>query len=222
VTGTVPIEEGEKRGTLWLWGALCFALAGLSTIDGVLFLFLTEGPGSPDILTTLASPNGQQQLLLAIAGLAAGPIFGAIGFAILFSFLRRLNFPSAIISLSLATISAGLFVVVAAFHYSLVSLAKEGFTADNGLRLYSVAAHYFGDVGGWAGIAGLALSTLLVSLILARLAGWKLVGYFGVAIAVLAVFFFLMDASYLFLIPFSVWLLVVSIAFFMNRKTVHT
>ena len=215
------MHERESGDLLWLSGAISFALAGLGIAVGVFSLFLAEGPGSPDILTTLTSYTGQQQIFFTVAGLTVGAVLSVIGLAIFFSFLRHINYVSMLISLSLTIVASASFVAIAAFHYSLVIVAREGFTADTGLRLYSVAAHYFADVAGWTGIACFAFSTLLIGLILRRRTGWKFIGYSGITIAIIALLLFLLDSSYLFLIPFSLWLLCVAIAFVINRKAIH-
>lgn len=212
-------EQISKEIYLWVAGAVSFALSSIGILIGLLFLFLSEGPGSPDIITSLTTQDGRQKMLWMVAGITVGPVFCIIGFAILFTFLRKVNFVSMLVSFALSILSGTLFVIIAAFHYSLIMLAKEGFTSDNGLRMYSVATHYFADVSGWTAIACFAFATLIVSLNLRKFVGWKIISYFGITIAIIAVVLFLLDSSYLFLIPFSLWLLSVAITFVINRKS---
>jgi hypothetical protein len=213
------IIKSSKEHMLWLSGSISFLLAGLGLAAAMIFVILSEGPNA-DPMNTLASPEGRQVWNLGSIWTLVGGIACVIGFAILFSWLRRIQPTLMTVVLSVAILSGAQAVAMAAFNFSLVLVAKQGYPPEN-LELYTFAAHGFRDVAGWVLIGGFAFCALLVSLVLRRLEGWKLIGYAGIVIALIGLVIFPAEFSYLFIFLFSSWLVSVALAFFGNRKTIH-
>lgn len=210
--------HNSKEHAFWLSGSISFLLAGLGLAVAMIFVILSEGPNA-DPLITLASPEGRQMWNFGIAGTLIGGISCVIGFAILFSWLRQINYALMTVVLCLATVSGAQAVAMAAFNFSLVLVAKQGYAPED-LQLYTFAAHGFRDVAGWVLIGGFAFCALLVSLVLRRLEGWKLISYSGIIIALVGLCIFPAEFAYLFIFLFSLWLVGVAVAFIGNRKTI--
>ncbi len=212
------ITDNSKAPALWLPGSISFALAGLGLAAAMIFVILSEGPNA-DPMNTLASPEGRQVWNLGTIWTLIGAISCVIGFAILSSWLRLVNPTLMTVVLSVATLSGAQAVAMAAFNFSLVLVAKQGYAPEN-LELYTFAAHGFRDVAGWVLIGGFAFCVLLVGLVLRRLEGWKLIGYSGITIALVGLCIFPAEFAYLFIFLLSLWLVSVAVAFIANRKMI--
>src|ERR1700730_1380555 len=56
----LSLKAPDTFTSLWAVGATCFAFSGVGFLVGVLLLYIAEGPASPDLLSTLVQPSGQQ------------------------------------------------------------------------------------------------------------------------------------------------------------------
>ncbi len=205
--------------SLWIVGAICFALSGGGFLIGVLLLYAAEGPGSPDLLSTLVQPGGQQLFSGMVAAFSCAIVFWVIGVVTLFTWLKESHFYPLGVVVALNIMIGAVFIGFLALQYALVALGKEGRSAtDLEYKEFSIVAHAAADLGGWISIVTFAFSLLVISLIFRQRARWKMLGYVGLFFVALAVLFFFLDASYLFLIPFGLWELIVAATFASNRE----
>jgi hypothetical protein len=194
--------------------AVIFGGSGAAFLVSMASLIAVEGPGSPDVLTTLASPSGRHIFDITVAAGIAGAIMYPLGAAILFILLRAANELAMLIVLVLAPVVTAVLVVVLAVEYTPVAAAREGFsTDDTWFRQLVVSAHAFADVGGWASVAMLAFTVFLVSTALRRAKRWPLTSLAGFAFVLLAIALFLLDSSYAFLLAFGLWEIVIALGF---------
>jgi len=195
---------GRVRGRLF--GALAFVVSGVAFVVALGFLYAAEGPGSPDILSTLSSPSGRG----LFAGAVAAGIIAVLAYVAatvpLYFLLRELNEVAALEVLVIAAVVAPIMVSFLAFQYIPVAVAQEGFAVhDTGFRQLVVTAHAFADVGGWTTIAMLAASSVVIGIVVRRKAGWRWISLGSLALGGIAVILFALSASYLFLGPFGLW-----------------
>lgn len=205
--------------SLWIVGAICFAFSGGGFLGGVLLLYLTEGPGSPDLLSTLMQPSGQQLFSGMVAAFSCAIVLWVIGVGTLFTSLKESHFSALFLVVTLNIMSGAVFLSFLGLHYGLVVLGKEGRSAtDPGYKEFAIMAHAAADLGGWISIAIFAFSILVISLVFCQRVRWKMIGSAGFFFVALAVLFFFLDVSYLFLIPFGLWELIVAATFVSTRE----
>ena len=78
--GVVRSMNAPKNVTsLWAVGAIYLACSGLGFVAAVLLLYVTEGPGSPDLLSLLVQPGGQHLFSAMVAAFSVAIVFGVIG-----------------------------------------------------------------------------------------------------------------------------------------------
>lgn len=206
--------------SLWSVGAICFALSGGGFLIGVLLLYAAEGPESPDLLSTLVQPGGQQLFSSMVAAFSCAIVLWVIGVVTLFTLFKESHFYPLGVVVALNIMTGAVFLSFLALQYALVALGKEGRSAtDLGYKEFSIVAHAAADLGGWISIAIFAFSLLVISLVFRQRARWKSLGYAGFLLVALAVLFFFLDASYLFLILFGLWELTVAATFASPNKT---
>jgi hypothetical protein len=214
------LKAPKNVTSLWAVGGICLACSGLGFVTGVLLLYLTEGPGSPDILSILVQPGGQHLFGGMVAAFSVAIVFWVIGIVTLFTYLKEANFYSMLVVLALNLMTSGGVISFLGLQYALVALGKEGIpVTDLGYKDLSIVAHAAADLGGWITIAIFAFSILIMSLLFSRRVKWKVLGYVGFFFVVIAVILFLLDVSYLFLIAFGLWELIVAATVVYNRET---
>lgn len=117
-----------------------------------------------------------------------------------------------VVVVALNIITGAVFLSFLGLHDALAVLGKEGFSAtDPGYQEFTIVAHVAADLGGWISIAIFACSILVISLVFCQYVRWKGVGWVGFFFVALAVLFFFSDSSFLFLLPFGVWELIVAV-----------
>ena len=207
----LPDQTGNSitkptSGIAWYSGPAAFLSSGVAFLVAVAFLFAAEGPGSADILTTLDSERGRQLFEGTVAAGIVAVVLYVVAASWLFLRLRAVNELGMLIVLALSIVVAPVTIAFLAFQYVPVALAQEHqSTADPAFRQLVVSAHAFADVGGWAVIALLAVSVLIVSAVLWQTHRWRPLAAGGFALFALALLLFVLDSSYLFLLPFGLW-----------------
>lgn len=190
----------SRIGAVWLAGS------GIGFLIAVAFLFAAEGPSSPDILDTMSSASGRILIRGFIFAGIGGAILCPIGLTPMLVQLRRVNEILAMTSILLATMMAPIVVSFLVVEYAPVLLAEEGFeTTERVFRAAVVIGHAAGDVGGWTTIGLLAGLVLTLSALLRQARRWPLVYASGFGLVIIALALFVLDASYLFLVPFGFW-----------------
>jgi hypothetical protein len=76
--------------SLWAVGGICLACSGLGFVAAVLLLYLTEGSGSPDILSILVQPGGQHLFGGMVAAFSVAIVFWVIGIVTLVVVKKRM------------------------------------------------------------------------------------------------------------------------------------
>ena len=186
-------------------GALAFAGSGIAFLVAVAFLYRAEGPGSPDILVTLASPAGRGLFNGFVAAGIVAAILYAVGLTALTTTLRDSDRLPSRAALVLGVLAASTLIGLLAFQFALTAVAREGLVTTSSFRPLTVLAHAYADAAGWTAIVLLALSAVIASLTFPRGRGWSWLWVAGLALAPICLVLFLMDASYLFLLPFALW-----------------
>lgn len=205
--------------SLWIVGVICFAFSGGGFLVGVLLLYLAEGPGSPDLLSTLVQPSGQQLFSSMVAAFSCALVLWVVGVVTLLTLLKESHWYALLVVVALNIMTGAVFLSFLGLHYALVVLGKEGRSAtDPGYKEFAIVAHAAADLGGWISIAIFAFSILVISLIFCQRVRWKRVGWVGFFFVALAVLLFSLDVSYLFLIPFGLWELIVAATFLATRE----
>ena len=207
--------------SLWAVGAVCLACSGLGFVAAVLLLYVAEGPGSPDLLSLLVQPGGQHLFSAMVAAFSVAIVCWVIGLVTLCTYLKEANWYAMLVVVALNVMASGEVISFLGLQYALVALGKEGIpVTDLGYKDLSIVAHAAADLGGWMTIAIFAFSILVMSLLfLSRRVKWKVLGYAGFLFVVMAVFLFWLDVSYLFLIPFGLWELIVAATLVYKRAT---
>lgn len=205
--------------SLWAVGATCFAFSGVGFLVGVLLLYIAEGPASPNLLSTLVQPSGQQLFSGMVAAFSWAIVFWVIGVVTLFTFFKESHFYALCVVVALNVMTGAVFISFLALQYALVALGKEGRSAtDLGYKEFAIMAHAAADLGGWISIALFAFSILVISLVFHQHVRWRLIESVGFFFVALAVLFFFLDVSYLFLILFGLWELIVAATFVSTRE----
>jgi hypothetical protein len=200
-----------------LIGALSFAGSGVGFLVAFLALFAAEGPNAPSVATALAGPEGRHLFdILTEAGVVAVILY-VVAAAVLYSRLASINGLAMLIVLAFAIVTASVFIGFLSLHHALTEVAKERSTSGADFQSFVVQAHAAADVGGWASIAMLAASVVAVSVVLQQAKSWVAIRYFGFVLAPIAVVLFVLDASYLFTVPFAIWELAVAGALVRSR-----
>ncbi len=213
------LKTPDHFSSLWIVGAICFAFSGGGFLVGVVLLYLAEGPGSPDLLSTLVQPSGQQLFSSMVAAFSCAIVLWVIGVVTLFTSLKESHWYALLVVVALNIMTSAAFLSFLELHYALVVLGKEGRSAtDPGYQEFAIVAHAAADLGGWISIAIFAFSILVISLVFCQHVRWKGVGLVGFFFVALAVLFFFLDVSYLFLIPFGLWELIVAATFLSTRE----
>jgi hypothetical protein len=196
-----------------LVGALSFAGSGVAFLVAFLALFAAEGPNAPSVASTMASPDGRHLFdILTGAGVAAVVLY-VVAASALHARLASVNGLAMVIVLAFAVVTAAVFIGFLSLQHALSEVAKERFTSGADFGSLVVQAHAAADVGGWASIAMLATSVVVVSVVLKQARIWAAIRYLGFILAPVAVVLFVLDASYLFTVPFAVWELALAAAF---------
>jgi len=73
------MKAPQNVTSLWAVGAICLACSGLGFVTGVLLLYVTEGPGSPDLLALLVQPGGQHLFGAMVAAFSVAIVLWVIG-----------------------------------------------------------------------------------------------------------------------------------------------
>jgi hypothetical protein len=195
-------------------GGGSFIASGLGFLISVGYLIAAEGPGTPDILSTLASPNGRGLFVTsAAAGIVAAVLYVIAATAIHIVF-RHINEFATLLVLVLAPVAAAAFIALLALQYALTETAQEGFaTTDASFRELVVESHSFADAAGWTGIALLALTAVISSWVFRASRRWKWLGLAGLGLAPVWLVLHILDSGYAFLIPFALWEIAVGAAF---------
>jgi hypothetical protein len=201
-----------------LVGAMSFGASGVAFLVSIGCLIAVDGPASPNILTTLASPNGREIFDIAVATGVVGAILYLIAATTLYIQLRDKDDLAMLVVLAFAIASAAVLIGVLAFEYVPGAVAQEGAregfsTTDPAFYQLVVSAHKFADVGGWASIAMLASTVLIVSVVLRGTSRWPALSLAGFAMTVLAITLFLLDSSYAYLVAFGLWEIAVAAGF---------
>ena len=205
-----------------LIGPAAFAGSGVAFVVAVAFLFAAEGPGSGDILTTLGSEHGRQLFGVTIAAGIVGVLLYVVAGSWLFLRLRAVNELAMFVVMALSVVVAPVTIAFLAFQYVPVAVAQEHVsTTDAGFRQLVVEAHAFADVGGWTVIALLAASVLIVSVVFRQAGRWPVLVVVGVVLFLLALSLFILDASYLFLLPFGLWEITIAVAWLVSNRSWH-
>lgn len=194
-------------------GGLGFAGSGFGFLISVGYLVMAEGPGSPDILTTLASPSGRGQFVASSAAGILAAILYLIGMVALATALRRVDELATRLITALAAVAAGAFIALLALQYALTEAAKEVDPTAAAFRGLVVESHAFADAAGWTGIALMAITALIASWALRKMGLWTPIWVAGFALAPIWLAVHLLDAGYLFLVPFAAWELGLGAAF---------
>lgn len=201
-----------------LLGALSFAGSGVAFLVAFVALFAAEGPNAPSVATTLSSPDGRQLFeILTIAGVVAVVLY-VVGAAVLYARLASINGLAMLIVVAFAIVTASVFIGFLSLQHALSEVAKERSTSGADFGSLVVQAHAAADLGGWASIAMLAASVVAVSVVLRQARSWVAVRYLGFILAPVAIALFVLDASYLFTVPFAVWELAVAVALLRTRS----
>lgn len=208
----------SKGGGARLVGGFSFIGSGLGFLVAVAYLIAAQGPGSPDILSTLAAPNGRGLFVTsAAAGIVASVLY-VFGAAAIHMVFRQINEFATLLVLVLAPVAASAFIALLALQYAIAETAQEGFTTtDVPFRELVVESHSFADAAGWAGIAVLALTAVISSWVFRASRRWRWLGLAGLGLAPVWLLLHLLDSGYAFLVPFALWEIAVGTAFLSIR-----
>ncbi len=209
------------RTTDRAWAAVGAAAlgSGAGLLVSVAYLIAAQGPGSPDILATLASPSGRGEFDASAAAGIVGSVLFVIATVGVAAILWRANPFAMALAASFAVVAASAMVSLLSLQYALAMTAQEGFsTTDTSFRELVVESHSFADAAGWTAIALFALTALLVSWTLKRARRWRWLWIAGFVLAPVWAVLHLLDAGYAFIIPFALWELALGGGFFMTRK----
>ena len=214
--------SAESRGSPRLAGAaggISALGSGAGLLASVAYLIAAQGPGSPDILVTLASPNGRGEFVASAAAGIVGAVLFVIAIAAAVTMLWRANQLAMIVAAGLAVVAASALISLLALQYALAMTAKEGFTTtDTSFRELVVESHSFADAAGWTAIALFAITALLVSWTLRRARRWKWIWIAGLVLAPIWLVVHLLDAGYVFIVPFALWEMALGGAFLLTRR----
>jgi len=193
--------------------------SGSGLLVSVAYLIAAQGPGSPDILATLASPTGRGEFVASAAAGIVGTVLFVIAIAAAANLLWRANGFAMILATALAVIAASAMISLLALQYALAMTAQEGFTTtDTSFRELVVESHSFADAAGWTAIALFAVAALLLSWTLQRARRWKWIWISGLALAPTWAVVHLLDAGYLFIVPFALWEVALGGASLLTRR----
>lgn len=219
--GAFPSRKPSKSITaIRAVGAICLAISGGGFVTAVLLLSVAKGPGSPGLLALLAQPGGRDLFGAMVAAFSPAIVLWVIALVTLCTFLKEASFYAKQVVIALNVMISGEVISFLGLHYALVVLGKEGIPAtDLGYKELAIVAHAAADLGGWTMIAIFAFSILVMSLLfLSRSVKWTVLGYAGFFFVAMAVILFVLDVSYLFLIPFGIWELLVAATLMQKRE----
>jgi hypothetical protein len=186
---------------------------------GLGLLYHLEGPGAPGTEIQLAEPRGQALYTQCTAALALASIFAVIAAFSLHSQLgRRSPYPSGLAVL-FTTVAGSFLLVVLSLQYGLTTVGEKAIVPSdrvfaraqqNAFQQLTVFEHGALDLGGYLRFALLATSTCLTCTILLRRGTWRAAAIAGLLASATLPVFYLLDASYLFMLPFGLWELLLS------------
>ena len=206
----------------WVIGAAGFASAGLAFLIAVAYLYAAEGPGTPNVPATLAQPGGQHLFFGLVAGGTIAVLLSVVGMATLFASFRATHFYALLLVVVLNAMAGAIFIGFLSLHYALAMLGQEGTSpTDPVFHDLAIVAHAAADLGGWVSIAIFALSTLVISMVVRTVPGWRAVLFTGVLSAAVAPVLFVLSISYLFTIPFGIWEILVAVTMFGARPAIN-
>jgi hypothetical protein len=199
-------------------GGLSFLGSGIGFLIAVAYLIAAEGPGSPDVLSTLASPSGRGLFVASAAAGIVAVVLYVIGAAALHLIYQLVSEFATLVVLVLAPVAAAAFIALLSLQYALAEAAQEGFsTTDVAFRELVVESHSFADAAGWTGIAVLALSGVISSWVFRKAQRWPWLAVAGLGLAPVWLVLHLLGAGYAFLVPFALWEIAVGIAMLATR-----
>jgi hypothetical protein len=218
VKAVAPAYTRRKVDFVWAAGSAAALGSGAGLLVSVGYLIAAQGPGSPDILVTLASPSGRGEFITSAAAGIVGAVLFAIATVAVTSVLWRANPLAMGLAAALAVVATSAMVSLLSLQYALAMTAQEGFsTTETPFRALVVESHSFADAAGWTAIALFAVTALLVSWALRQARRWRWLWIAGFALAPIWALVHLLDAGYAFIIPFAVWELGLGTAFLISR-----
>ncbi len=213
-------EQPRTVGLVWAAGGAAALGSGAGLLVSVAYLIAAQGPGSPDILVTLASPSGRGEFVTSAAAGIVGAVLLVIATVAVADTLWRAHRFAMMLAAALAVVAASALISLLSLQYALAMTAQEGFsTTDTPFRELVVESHSFADAAGWTAIALLAVTALLISWTLRRAGRWRWLWIAGFMLAPVWAVVHLLDAGYAFMIPFALWELALGAAFLLTRNS---
>lgn len=219
VISTAQAESARPSRLVPAAGGASALGSGAGLLVSVAYLIAAQGPGSPDVLVTLASRVGRGEFVASAASGIVGAVLFVVATVAAAAMLWRANPFAMMLAAALAVVAASALISLLALQYALAMTAQEGFTTtDASFRELVVESHSFADAAGWTAIALFAVTALLLSWTLHRAGRWKWIWVAGLVLAPIWALVHLLDAGYMFIVPFALWELALGVAFFMTRS----
>lgn len=193
---------------------LSLATSGACFLLGLGLLYHLEGPGAPGAGIELAKPSGQMLYTDCTAALAFASTFAVIAFFSLHSRLWTRSPYESGLAVVLTAVAGSFLLAVLSLQYGLTTVGQKAVVPsdrvfvraqENAFQQLTIFEHGAADLGGYASFALLAASTCLTCVVLLRHRTWWAPAITGLLAAAALPALYLLNASYLFMLPFGLW-----------------